>query len=334
MSISAVSGVQKISVQQQIPDRKDFEEAKKLIQDRADELYAEAKNLTSQEQAQLRSMIGSYVISALATLEYLYQRRDVNFFTQRDELTLGINNLVNHYEQSRETYHQEKIQARSNTASIQHSLQQDTVSFPDLDHTADADSEEVDRLLQDYIHGVVSNVLRGPFGNTAARVYKLGAKVETASTEEHENPVRDAWLSAAAYLAVSESFRAVLQGRIASYVVTTGLHVMAYEAKRAQPVVKRLELNREAAESWDRAYLLSGQEGLPFDHAVSMALASLELAQVPSKLLRFAQTEATKFLVSVADSLGITDAMVEEKVRSIVEFMIDQQKKQPNHFVL
>ncbi|MDP1609379.1 MAG: hypothetical protein Q8L98_08730 [Chlamydiales bacterium] len=333
MSISAVSSVQKFSMQQKVPDRKDFEEAKKQILERADELYAEAKNLTSQDQNQLRSMIGSYVISALATLEYLYQRKDVNFFTQRDELTLGITKLVNHYEQSRETYSLEKSQARSNTASIQDSLQASAFSFSDFDHAADADSEEINHLFQDYIHGVVSNVLHSRFGNTTAMLYEIGVAVREAPTEEHENPVRDAWLSAAAYLAVSESFTAVLQGRIASYVVTTGLHVMAHEAKRAQPIVKRLELNREAAESWDRAYLLSGQEGLPFDHAVAMALASLELAQVPSNLLRLAQSKATEFLVSVADSLGITDAMVQEKVSSIVEFIIDHQDKQPNHFL-
>ncbi|MBX9745019.1 MAG: hypothetical protein K2X08_07415 [Chlamydiales bacterium] len=336
MSISAVSNVQQFSAQQKIPDQKDLEVAKKQIQDRADELYVEAKHLKAQDQNQLRSMIGSYVISALATLEYLYQKKDISFFTQRDALTLGMDKLVNHYEQSKEMYSQKKSQARCNTASIQDALQASTFSFSDFDSesTVDADSKEIDNLLQDYMHGVLSNILQTRFGNTTARLYEIGIAVREAAIEEHENPVRDAWLSAAAYLAVSESFTAVLQGRIASYVVTTGLHVMAHGAKRAEPSVKRLEHNREAAECWNRSYLLSGQEGLPFDHAVAMALASLELAQAPSQLLRFAQSKATEFLVSVADSLGITDAMVQEKVSSLVKFVIDHQTEQSNYLLL
>ncbi len=242
------------------------------------------------------------------------------------------NNTAESFLRNRAVYKEKKEKVAYRLDQFDQTLQKSELSFASFTpfsepsfHPSSHHTKNVQSILKNWTNGKLAHHLHHLKGSLHAHTFEIIANVMlTPKPEDSSSPYRDLVVSSSVHAGLSAAVQTLLfRTNFAACTALAASDILAYGAQVAQPSVDRLAQDREAAEFWNRSWLLSGQEGPTFTSAVSTATGLLSLAQAPSQLLDYIHHETTDLIASAGDALGITD----ENVDSIVENTLKEMAK-------
>ncbi len=181
-------------------------------------------------------------------------------------------------------------------------------------HSSDEHDSELSSTLSQWANGKTAHHIGHRFGKTKGHVTELGLHLTFAPIpEESQSPWRDRIISTAAHVGISETVALFLPGGLQAYTVTLGVGVMAEVGKSGEKGLKNLTHQERVAdveESWNRQWLLSGQEGLSFHSAMNAAELMAQGMQAPLEFLHSLHHEVTEAVAKIGNEIGLTDESV------------------------